>query len=54
MRVTRPVHGILSLHQGPMVIASHRINALPERRITMPLPKNLLPDPLILTLEETA
>lgn len=54
LRVTRPVHGILSLHQGPMVIASHRINALPERRITMPLPKNLLPDPLILTLEETA
>ena len=54
LRVTRPVRGILHLRQGSVVVASRKINARPERRITMPLPKALLSSPLTLTLEETA
>ncbi len=54
LRVTRPVRGVLQLRQGPIIVASHRINARPERRVTMPLPRSLLSDPLTLTLEETA
>lgn len=54
LRVTRPVRGILSLRQGSMTVASRKIDARPERRITLALPPTLLPAPLTLTLEETA
>lgn len=54
LRVTRPVRGMLQLRQGAVVVASRKIDARPERRITIPLPQTLLSDPLTLTLEETA
>lgn len=54
LRVTRPVRGVLQLRQGTVVVASRKINARPERRITMALPRTLLSDPLTLTLDETA
>jgi thioredoxin reductase len=52
IRLDRPVTGRLRLLQGDRVLASVRAASLPERRLSLPLPADLGPGPLILTVEE--
>ncbi|MDO5640815.1 MAG: FAD/NAD(P)-binding oxidoreductase [Paracoccus sp. (in: a-proteobacteria)] len=50
MRLARPARGLLELHQNGQIIAQRRLNSRPERRITLPLPAGLGPQPLTLRL----
>ncbi|TRW96921.1 FAD-binding protein [Paracoccus sp. M683] len=52
LRVARPVVGELRLMQQDRVIARQRIDARPERRVTMPIPPGLGQGPLVLALEK--
>ncbi len=54
LRVSRPVSGELRLSQGGDLIARQPIRALPERRITLPIPRKLGEGPLSLDIEEDA
>ena len=54
IRVARPVSGLLLLMQDGQVLASRRIDALPERRITLDLPARFGDTPPTLRLEEGA
>lgn len=51
LRVTRPVAGRLSLRVGGAEIYSRRLNTVPERRITLPLPPGT--GPVEIVLDET-
>jgi thioredoxin reductase len=52
VRLARPVKGQLRLMQGDRTVASARIDSLPERRLSLPIPHNLGQGPLTLTIEE--
>lgn len=52
LRVTRPIRAMLQLRQNGRVIASRRIDARPERRVTLALPAQLGTGPLVLSVEE--
>ncbi len=57
IRLTRPARGRLTLSQGGTVLASRSIDGLPERRISLPLPRLRPGGPhgaMTLSLDETA
>ncbi|WP_103256505.1 NAD(P)/FAD-dependent oxidoreductase [Tabrizicola aquatica] len=53
IRLTRAVKGRLRLTQGDRVLVEARIDALPERRLSLPLPPTLSDAEVRLELEET-
>ena len=53
IRLTRAAKGRLRLMQGDRVLAEARIDALPERRLSLPLPPTLSDAEVRLELEET-
>lgn len=56
LRLSRPMSGRLVLAQNGRILAERRIDSLPERRLSLPLPAYPGPDPapLTLTLEPRA
>ncbi|WBU62028.1 FAD-dependent oxidoreductase [Paracoccus albus] len=54
LRVTRPVKGELRLSQNGQIISRRRVNAMPERRITLDLPEQPGTGAFVLSLEEAA
>lgn len=52
VRLDRPAKGQLRLMQDGRVLASTRIDSLPERRLSLALPHGLGPGPLTLTIAE--
>lgn len=52
VRLHRPAKGQLHLMQGGRILASSRVDSLPERRLSLPLPRELGTGPLTLTIEE--
>lgn len=53
LRLARPVKGRLRLMQDGFCLADRRINSLPERRITLPLPALRSTSDITVTLKET-
>jgi thioredoxin reductase len=54
LRLDRATSGRLILTQNGRTLAARRIDSLPERRLSLPLPATIGPDPLTLTLEPRA
>lgn len=52
IRLDRPAKGRLQLTQGGRILASARLDSLPERRLSLPLPANPGQGPLTLTIKE--
>ncbi|WP_137113187.1 NAD(P)/FAD-dependent oxidoreductase [Rhodobacter sp. SY28-1] len=52
VRLAAPARGHLTLSQGGRIVASARIDSLPERRLSLPLPTAPGPGPLTLTIED--
>lgn len=52
IRLDRPSKGRLTLSGNGQVLASTRLDSLPERRLSLPLPAEPGADPLTLTIEE--
>ena len=52
VRLNAPAKGALCLMQGGRILASIRVDSLPERRLSLPLPRKLGSGPLTLTLED--
>lgn len=53
VRLATPAKGVLRLEQDGHTLASARIDSLPERRLSLPLPATLHPGPVTLTIAET-
>lgn len=51
IRLEHPMRGQLRLMQGGRILASSRLDSLPERRLSLPLPHDPGPGPLTLTIE---
>jgi hypothetical protein len=52
IRLDRPAKGRLQLAQGGRILASARLDSLPERRLSLPLPADPGQGPLTLTIKE--
>jgi NADPH-dependent 2,4-dienoyl-CoA reductase/sulfur reductase-like enzyme len=52
IRLNQPVKGRLLLMQGGVALASARIDSLPERRLSLPLPSGPGTGPMTLSIEE--
>lgn len=52
IRLERPAKGQLQLVQGGRILASARLDSLPERRLSLPLPSDAGQGPLALTIKE--
>ena len=52
IRLDRPAKGRLQLAQGGRILASSRLDSLPERRLSLPLPADPGQGPLTLTIKE--
>lgn len=54
IRLSAPAKGHLRLVQGGQILSSHRLDSLPERRLSLPLPTVSGTAPLTLTIEDPA
>jgi hypothetical protein len=52
IRLDRPAKGRLQLADGGRILASARLDSLPERRLSLPLPADPGQGPLTLTIKE--
>ncbi len=53
IRLDKPARGQLRLMQGERLLAAAAADSRPERRLSLPLPAIIGPEPLTLTIEET-
>ena len=50
IRLAAPLRGEIRLMQGDRILGAARADALPERRLSLPLPQDAGPGPLTLTV----
>lgn len=52
IRLNAPARGVLRLEQNGKILASSRLDSLPERRLSLPLPLVAGSEPVIVTIED--